>query len=397
MEKKTKTNRKLSILIKYLRPYKKTIIILALFAIAEHAVYLIAPTLFGKIVDIVIQEKVFSRSILALLAAWIILDLFANWFMRIKNKGAGNVAYKVTQDLVLSSVDHLVRLPLEFHRNKKTGEVIQRISRADEQLYEIVEEGLFYIIPNVLTSILAFGFILWIDWQLAIAYLVFIGLYIIATIKKTGPIIKYQHRLNHAIERIYGSILDRVPNIFNVKSNTAENLEHRRYHREFAIGNHYNYHQVKLWTNLSLWQSWVSAVSFVTLFGIGIYFVQLGRITVGQFVMLLTYINMVALLLSTLADYYKRFQEGMVAIARSEEIFKVKTENYDNPHAIPLEKCKGHVRFTRVHFSYPEKNNVLDGISFEAKAGQMIAIVGRSGQGKSTITNLIFKRSCFKE
>jgi subfamily B ATP-binding cassette protein MsbA len=376
-------------IFKYLRPYKKEVGIIGFFAFLEHLVYLISPALFGWIVDIVVSEKKFTWAIFGILLSWVILDLFGGFCMRIKNRGAGNIAYQAEKALAVTSIDHLMRLPISYHKNEKAGEIIQRIIRASDHLFETVEEGVFYIFPNTLTSLLAFGVILWINWILGLLYFIFIFLYVVTTVRKTNPIINYQNRLNHAFEKIYGNIFDRVPSIINVKSNSAEDIEHRMNVRGFSQGSRYNYHQVLLWTNLSLWQSWVAASSFVVLFAVGIYFVQLNLITIGQFVMLLTYINLVSLLLNTLADYYKRIQEGLVTIKRSEDIFKEIPEDYNNPEAIRLEKVDGNVEFKKVHFSYPEKGEVLSGISFRAKAGQMIAIVGKSGQGKSTVTNLI--------
>lgn len=289
----------------------------------------------------------------------------------------------------MRSVDHFIRLPITFHRNEKSGEFIQRIAKAEEELYEIIEDGIFHIIPNILTTFMAFSVILWIRWELALLYLVFIIFYLVMTVHKTVPIIIYQKNLNRTFERIYGNIFDCAPNIVNVKANTAEDIEYRRNLRDFNQAQVHNFKQVAHWTHLSLWQSWITAIGFMTLFAAGLYFVQTGAVSIGQFVILLTYINMVSLLLGSMGEYYKKFQEGIVALDRSEQIFTEKTEDCNNPKAVRLPQIVGEVKFHKVHLSYPEKPDVLNGVSFTAHPGQMIAIVGKSGQGKSTIINLL--------
>jgi subfamily B ATP-binding cassette protein MsbA len=89
-----------------------------------------------------------------------------------------------------------------------------------------------------------------------------------------------------------------------------------------------------------------------------------------------------------LGGQYKNFQEGIVTIARAHKIFREVPEKYDDPSAVEIIDCRGQIKFKQVVFSY-EKQKVLDGISFNVEAGQMVAIVGKSGEGKSTLVDLL--------
>lgn len=362
--------------------------IAAVFVVLENSTYLVLPLIYGKIVDVVTQGKFFDAYVFILLFVWAAMEFASYWFMRIRVIISNDVGYRASSDLLINSLKHLVNLPLSFHKSQRIGEIVQRFSRADGYVYTLVDEAIFGIIPHVLTSFLAFIVILWINWVLAATYGLFVVAYIAVTVKKTNPIIRYQKKLNKVFEKMYGDIFDRTPNIISIKSNSAEEVEYRRNVDNAGKGFVLNKKQVEMWMNLGFWQSIVFILSFVALFSNGIYLVSVHRVTIGQFVMLLGYINFVSNSINFLGYQYKRLQEGLATISRSEKIFSEITEKYDVPDAIELENVKGEIEFKNVSFSY-EDEDVLENINFKTEAGKMVAIVGRSGEGKSTLVDMI--------
>jgi ABC-type multidrug transport system fused ATPase/permease subunit len=282
----------------------------------------------------------------------------------------------------------MLKLPLSFHWNKKIGEIIQRFSRADQYLYNFVEDGLFNVAPNLLSSFLAAGIIGWISWKLAVIYIIFVLLYVFLIVKKTDPIVSYQKKINKVFEKTYGDIFDRTVNIVAIKSNSAEDREHSRnlgnFHKAFGFFNR----QIALWMNLEMWKNWIFSLGFLTLFIAGLYFVSRGEITIGEFVMVLAYVNMFSRSVYSLGSNYKNLQEGIVTINRADKIFEEIPENYGKKKSVLLKNFKGAVEFKNVYFSYEDKP-ILENISFKIAAGKMIAIVGKSGEGKSTLVDLI--------
>lgn len=375
-------------LFKYLKPYKKAVRIAVVFVTLENALYLISPLIYGKIIDIVTKGMFFEKMVFFLLFLWAAVEFLSNLFLRIRIKKVAIIAYKSSTDIMTKSIEHLIHLPLSFHKQQKIGEIIQRFSRADGYMYNIIDSGLFQIFPNIMSSFLAFGIILWISWQLAIIYLLFISVYIYVTVKKTEPIVQCQRKMNRVLEKAYGDIFDRTENIISLKSNSTEELENKRNIENFHRGFFLNNKQVELWMNMGFWQSLIFILSFLMLFGVGIYFVSTGTVTIGQFVVLLAYINLVSAAINVLGWNYKQLQEGVVTINRSEKIFDEIPEEYDAPNAENIQNVRGDIEFNNISFSY-EKEIVLKDISFKAAAGQMVAIVGKSGEGKSTLVNLI--------
>jgi len=375
-------------IIRYLRPYKNAIKITAIFVILENAILLVAPILYGKIIDLVVQNKKFTLTVILFLVIWIFLDLIKEWFVRIRYRKSQKIAYLSSQDLITNSIKYVLTLPLSFHRNKRVGEIIQRFSRADQYLYNFVEDGLFSVVPNLFFSFLAFGIIGWVSWKLAIIYIVFVSIYIWLVVKKTDPIVGYQKKINKVFEKTYGDIFDRTINIVAIKSNSAEEREHGRnlknFHKAFGFFNR----QITLWMNLEMWKNWIFSLGFLVLFMLGLYFVNLGEITIGQFIMVLAYVNMFSISVYSLGSHYKSLQEGIVTINRANKIFEEAPENYADKKGLVINNCRGEVEFKSVFFSY-ENKPILEDINFKAAAGKMIAIVGKSGEGKSTLVDLI--------
>jgi ABC-type multidrug transport system fused ATPase/permease subunit len=375
-------------IIRYLRPHKKAIIITAFFVFLENAILLVAPILYGKIIDLVMQNKKFTLTVIVFLAIWIFLDLIKEWFVRIRYRKSQKIAYLSSQDLITDSIKYMLQLPLSFHRNKRVGEIIQRFSRADQYLYGFVEDGLFSVVPNLIFSFLACSIIGWINWKLAVLYIIFVLIYVFLVVKKTNPIVGYQKKINKVFEKTYGDIFDRTINIVAIKSNSAEEREHERNLKNFHKGFGFFNRQITLWMNLEMWKNWIFSLGFLVLFMLGLYFVNLGEITIGQFVMVLAYVNMFSLSVYSLGSNYKNLQEGIVTINRADKIFEEIPENYADKKGIVVKNCLGEVEFKNVYFSY-ENKPILEDINFKAGAGKMIAIVGKSGEGKSTLVDLI--------
>lgn len=382
-------------IIKYLRPYKKDIWLTCVFVILENSSYLILPLIYSKIVDTVTRGGFFETSVYLLLLGWAVLQIGGGLFMRVRVVHSNKLAYRASTNLINSSVNHLMHLPMFFHKNKKIGEIIQKFSRAENFMYSIIDYGLFSIIPYLLTSVLAFVLIFWINWILAIIYLLFMLFYIGITIFKTNPIVVYQKKVNKFFEKYYGNIFDRTPNIIAIKSNAREDFENKRNLELMDEGLKFSQGQVLMWMNLYYWQNFIMTISFIGLFALGIYLVSGNNITIGQFVMLLAYINFASNAISMMGGQYKRLREGLTTIRRSEEIFKETTEAYEVKDAIELKNLKGDIEFKNINFSYEDDRDgsILKDISFKVPAGKMVAIIGKSGEGKSTLVNLISRYS----
>ncbi len=381
-----KTN--IKTILKYIQPQKKAFMIALIFVILENGIQLILPLFYGRAIDHVVTDKAFSQNVILLIVAWFFLSLISEWCMRARIRQGIRIGNHIAIDMFTKYVRHLIRLPLSFHKNNKVGEFLEKFDRADDYMNRVINEGVLQSAPHIITSILAFAVIVWIKWELAFIYVFFITIFILITIRKTKPLIAFNQEISESYEDIFGDVFERVPNVLAIKANSAEDREYENTCKKYdAIYKNVDRY-TGLWINLQLWQNVVFSTGFLLLFLVGLYFISIGVVSIGQFIMLLAYINMASASIQTLGSNYKELQEGLVTISRAEEIYHTQEEKYLNLHAQSMELCNGKIEFDHVSFAYGP-HVILKDINFTVRPGQMVAIVGKSGQGKTTLMDMI--------
>jgi len=321
----------------------------------------------------------------------ILLTILSNTISRFTDIKGSDLATKASFNLIKTTTDRLLRLPISYHKEKKMGEIIQRATRGSEFLLMIVESIGFTVVPSLLTLVIALGILFWVKWQLAIILLLILVIYTLITIYQTKPIIKSHTKLNKAYEKFYGNLYDSVLNIETVKSNTGEVREIEKLTKASKKIIKQRYSFVKAWNNLSFWQKTVFSFGFVLIFAVSLFLLQLKIISVGELIMFIGYVNLSYSPLVELAQNYRWIKRGMTAIKRTVNLLKIKSEEYQKKKGKKLKKIKGEVEFKNVTFGY-KNQPVLQNLSFKVKAGEVIALVGESGVGKTTLVDLI---SCY--
>ncbi len=373
----------------YLKPYKKRVYFIGFIAIISSAISAVIPYIYGRLVDLAIVENSSLRLIGMILVLWLVLSLIEGWFGRISGFQGYEVSIDASNDLTVGITSHVLDLPISFHKNKKMGEVIQRISRAANYIEIIVGNALFGICPSFLTVIIALVVMFLVEWHLALILLAILLLYSLASFWKIDPIIKKERGLNKTTEYVFGDLYDAIGNIQVVKSCTREKQEKKKIDKNF---NHKLAGKVKSslnsWRHLNLWQDSIFSLGFVSIFASAILFLRTGDISTGQLVMFVGYISLAFSPFGMLASYYRQIRKGLTAIERAGDLLKEEIEPYKD-REIELKDVKGAVEFQNVSFQYDKGKGVLKNINLKAKAGQMIALVGESGVGKSTLADLI--------
>jgi len=384
-----RTNKDIKMLWQYLRKYKNKVYFVAFIAIIASAIAAIIPYIYGRLVDIAVKSSTKTELIFYILGAWLFLTLISNWMGRYVERKGIDIAVKSSNDLLLDLSGHLIRLPVGFHKDKKIGEILQRIGRANEFFRQLIEETAFFIGQEMLKVIIALGVLAYVEWRLSIAIFIILVLYLLATFWKTKGIIKGQKKLNKAYEKGFGDMYNSTFNVQVVKSSTGEQIERKRNIRNFGnIAEKFKI-LIKDWTGMDAWQQTILGFGFVSIFGLGIFLLRAGVISAGELVMFIGYTSLVYQPAAHLGRNYRVFKRNTAVISRALSLFKVKPEEYENKQGIELKEVKGEVVFDNVSFKYKKERFVLKNINFKAKPGQAIALVGESGVGKTTLTDLI--------
>jgi ATP-binding cassette subfamily B protein/subfamily B ATP-binding cassette protein MsbA len=284
--------------------------------------------------------------------------------------------------------EHAQRLSLAFHDHRRTGHLIFTINSQGEAVSRLV-----MVIPPLAQSVITLVGMVWIcwriDWQLTLIALSIAPLLYVST----GYYMKHIHSRLVQVRMMEGEALAIVHEAMTmmrvIVAFGRERLELGRFRRQGdeAVGAR---------VNLTVQQALFSlAVATITgggtalVLGIGFAKALNGTITIGQMLVLLSYISMVYQPLSTISTTIGSLQEVFVNLQIAFDLLDTEPEVKDAPDAVEISRTAGEIRFQDVNFSYQGRTGTLSGITFDVKPGEVVAIVGSTGAGKTTLVSLI--------
>ncbi len=301
----------------------------------------------------------------------------------------GVAAQRVITNMRKNIMSHVMRLPVRYFDSTQTGVLISRIMNDADGVRNLVGTGLVQLTGSIVTALIALGVLLYLNWRLTLVNLVILGLF--------GGFMTYAFRTLRPLFRergkiqadVTGRLTESVGGIRIVKAYTAE----RREQLVFARGAHRLFRNIaKSMTGVSGAQSLsalVVGVVGVIMMLIGGHDILAGRMTLGAFIMYVTFTGMLAAPLMELASIGTQITEAFAGLDRIREIRRMATETDEDATRERLGTLYGDVEFDRVSFEYVEGTPVLKNVSFVSPAGTVTALVGSSGSGKSTLTSLI--------
>jgi len=373
----------------YLKRYRKTVIRTAILAIIFAIITASIPYVYGRLVDTISSNPSISFLIFSLFGIWVLMSLCSALFKRIVSLKGGFLSIDALCDLVCQEASHIIDLPLSFHREKKSGEILSKINRASESLREIIDGIVFWIFPQFLTVFVGIAILFFINWQLSLGALIVFLFSIIITIYRTSAVLKAHKKLNKRFDIALGNLNDSLLNIQTIKSSAAENFQKEKIQESYKKRLAPVFKKVFiLWDNTVLFQEIIFSFGFVIIFGYAIFLLGTGQISGGVLVMFLGYLNLIQAPLRNLLWHWLSFQRGMTSIKRVRKLLSLKKESYKKKGKI-LKEVQGKVEFRNASFRYPGKAWVLNNLSFTVFPGQKIAIVGGSGEGKTTMVDLL--------
>ncbi len=301
----------------------------------------------------------------------------------------GVAAQRAITDMRRTVQAYVLRLPISYFDSTKSGILISRIMTDAEGIRNLVGTGLVQLIGGLFTATIALGVLFYLNWRLtaiAILILACFGGGMAYAFAKLRPLFRERGKLNAEVTGRLGETLGGIRIVKAYRAERSERLV-------FARGAH------TLLRNVATTMTGVSGVgSFATLIvgGIGIlmileggHAILSGAMTLGDFVMYLLFIGLVALPLINIASIGTQITEAFAGLDRIREIRRLVTEDADDGARAPVGDVMGDVVFENVSFEYVPGVDVLKRVSFRAPRGSTTALVGSSGAGKSTLISLV--------
>lgn len=283
---------------------------------------------------------------------------------------------------------HLLRLPIRFFDNQKTGALVSRIMTDVEGVRNLVGTGLVQMVGGILTSIVCLGFLISMSPSMTLFVLVPVSIFGVIATKAFAyirPIFRERGKLN---AEVTGRLTETLNGIRVIKGFNAEEQEMR----VFENGVERLFHNVrKSLTSTSLVTSsatFLIGLASVGIMGISGYQIVNEELTTGEFLSFSLFLGFMIAPIVQMSNIGSQFTEAFAGLDRTEELLSFPVENNDTERIIRAGEVKGDVAFENVMFAYEEGKTVLHGISFTAPAGSVTALVGTSGSGKTTIAGL---------
>ncbi|MFO7742922.1 MAG: ABC transporter ATP-binding protein [Anaerolineae bacterium] len=375
-------------LLKYVRPYWKVLVGVSLLLLMRTGLNLLPPLVQKQVVDQVIGEGDLSR--LPLMIGGLI-GIHA--VMQAVNFGDMYVRHAVGErfifDLRVRIYDHLQRLSLSFYESTSTGELMSRVTNDVNALEQFVTHGIALTAVDLLRLVGASAVLLALNRKLALITLVplpFVALGLWVFNHRARPIYR---RVRDRLGDINASLQDKLAGIRVVQAFEQEEEELRQF-RDVSRG----YLQerilaIRTWSAFFPALHFVSALGGVLVLGFGAGMVVNEQLTLGTLVAFLSYVVSFYEPVRRLTEVDNTFQQAIAAGERIFELLDTESEIQNVPDAMPLDEVEGHVAFDHLHFRYGDGDKVLEDVTFEIAPGRMVALVGPSGAGKTSIANLL--------
>jgi ABC-type transport system involved in Fe-S cluster assembly fused permease/ATPase subunit len=371
----------------------KTRVVVALFFLAAGKVLNVyVPFLLKSSIDDLSKTNQMLVLPLGIIVAYGLARFLTGIFEELRDLIFAKVEQHAQRTISLNTFRHLHSLSLDFHLSRQTGGLSRVIERGSRGIQFLLDFMTFNIIPTILEIILVTGVLIY-HFNIKYAAVIFITIviYIALTLMVTEWRLKYRKAMNSAETKANTRAIDSLLNFETVKYFGNEEHEFRRFDESLA---QYETAAIKGQSSLSILnitQKGIISLGLIIIMLMAAKGVVDGTNSVGDFVLVNTFLIQLYLPLNFLGFVYREIKNSLVDMDKMFELIKVHASVADNANATDLMVKKAVIEFNDVFFGYKPDRVILKGISFKIDSGKTLAIVGPSGSGKSTIGRLLYR------
>ncbi|MEZ7496273.1 ABC transporter ATP-binding protein [Leeuwenhoekiella aequorea] len=384
------SNEKVSILSAFktiIWPRRKLVFIGLLLIVISKAASFVAPLSLKYLMDDIIPNK--NVDLLKLLVAAvgfaILIQAITSFLL---TKILSVQAQYMISELRAQVQKKVLSLPIRFFDNTKSGELVSRIMSDVEGVRNLVGTGLVQLVGGTVTAVVSLLLLLRISWTMTLFTLVPLAVFALIALKafkKIRPIFRNRGVIN---AEVTGRLTETLGGVRVIKGFNAEEQENKIF--EEGVERLFQNVKKSLTATALMTSSSTFLLGLATtgIMGIGGYQIMTDQLTIGDFLTFTFLLGLMIAPIVQMSNIGSQLTEALAGLDRTEELMNMTPEADADLRTEVLENFKGHIVFENVRFSYEENKEVLHNISFEAKPGEVVALVGSSGSGKSTIAGL---------
>ncbi len=305
-------------------------------------------------------------------------------FGRVTERAMRRIGYRVFQ--------HLHKLDLDFHLNRKTGGLSRDIERGTSGINFLMRFLVFNIVPTIFEILIVIViFFTQYGWKFATVTIVSILCYVLFSVKMTEWRNRFLREANKADTDSNSQAIDSLLNYETVKYYTNETFEANKYDKNLAT-----WEQARRKNRLSLFalnggQALIISTSMTAMMLLATIGVQNGEMSIGDFVLVNAFMMQLFIPLNFLGFVYREIKMSLINIEQMFKLLAIKPNISDSHDAKTLDVTEGAISFEGVSFAYNDKRKIIKNLSLNINKGETLAVVGKSGSGKSTLVKLLFR------
>ena len=371
----------------YAWPRKKLITIGLLLIVIKSLAGLVMPFITKELVDDVFpnQDLDLLYILLIYLASAITIQAITSFAL---TRLLSVEAQKLISELRAKVQRKLLKLPISFFDNNKSGALVSRVMSDVEGVRNLVGTGLVQLIGGSLTSILALFLLIKLNAMMTLVVLIPVAIFAVVMLKAfkyIRPIFKNRGKIN---AEVTGRLTETLNGVRVIKGFDAEEQESAIF--EKGVERLYLNVKKSLTATAIITSSSTFLIGLASagIMGLGGYYVMQNEMTTGEFFQFIFLLGLLVAPIVQMSNIGSQLTEALAGLDRTQELMTMEEENESDVRTEVLDKIEGDMIFDDVSFSYEKSKEVLHDISFEAPSGSVTALVGSSGSGKSTIAGL---------
>lgn len=376
-------------LIPYLRPQTQTIILAFICTIGFTVFWPILAWLAGQMARYIGEGNVPALATLSGVGA--VVFLLRGMSQYGQDSLMAKASLKIALELRKKVYAHLQTLGLNYFETAKTGDLSYRLTEDIDRIGEVINKFFHDFIPSALQLIVVFAYMFIVNWQLTIAVIIIAPLLGVLVGFFGEKLLQYARRAQAKISNISALLTEVFGGIRVVQAFAAEDYQTELFAQEAEENRRAQYLSESTKALQYVVVGFLQAMGVIFLFFLAGWQISQKNLTGVEFV---SYVAAVAMLIDPIAHItsnYNQFKQGQASMDRIFELLAILPTITEKPKAIELPHHSKEVEYCQVNFYYNEDRQVLKNINFTAHAGEMIALVGASGAGKTTLVNLLLR------
>jgi len=371
----------------YLKPYKWRAVALAGLSLVTTGINLAPPYLQGELIDNVLTAHRNLPLLWTLMAFWLVALVGGIVIQVLAGRLTAYLAGNIAADLRASLYRAIEFLQLAYFDKKQVGAITSRVTQDTDRVWGFLVDGLPYVVTNALMMLGILGFLLHVNWKLALFIMAPIPIVIAISGFCWKSVSQLFHRVGQKWSRFHMHLNESLSGIRVVKAFAQEDHENNKFLQRNRELRDAGVQADSRWYTIFGVMSFFTSLGALINWTVGGYLVYSNQMSLGDFWKVHAYLALVYGPMQWFAQVNNWFSRAMAGAERIFEVMDTEAETAGKtgaPHPI-----EGEVTFDNVRFGYDKSNPVLKDLSFTVKPGEMIGLVGKSGAGKSTTINLI--------